>query len=126
MNGQEEKPMNEQNEPLQFPLVAPAHTPAVRVVLRCVIFGLAQYVSFLPASKEKELCFEALDRVVMRFQGSGFDEKYLFQEDELGELLEACGGFLLTLYNTYPEKEQIQKHITSWCGRLSMQVTAPQ
>src|SRR5438552_1162316 len=96
--------MDEQNEPLQFPLVAPAHTPAVRVVLRCVIFGLTQYVSFLPASKEKELCFEALDGLVLRFQGS--EVKLSLEDHEIGELLEAMGGFLLTLYNLHPSSEK--------------------
>src|SRR5437016_6258114 len=106
--------MDEQNGPLQFPLVACSDTPGIRVILRCVIFGLAQYVHFLPASKEKELCFEALDDLVLRFQGS--DKELYLEDHEIGELLEAMGGFLLTLYTIHSssEKDNIRKFITSW------------
>jgi len=110
---------SEQNKPL--PLVTPSD--ASLVGLRCVIFGLAQYVFFLPnESKEKQLCFEALDRLRSQFDNG----TYQYTENELAELLEAFGGFLLTLYHLHPEKDTLRKFITSWCGRLKMQVTTPQ
>jgi hypothetical protein len=118
--------MNEQNELLQFPLVACYDTPGIRVILRCVLFGLTQYVHFLPASKEKELCFEALDPLLLRLQSS--DGEIRLEDHEIGEALEAMGGFILTLYNLHPatEKDHLRLFITSWCGRLKMQVTPSQ
>jgi hypothetical protein len=115
--------MEEQNE-LRLPLVASEYTLAVRSGLRCVIFGLAQYVNQLPNdSRERQLCFEALDGLVMRFQiGSGKD--IYLQDHEIGELLHAFGGFLLTMYYQHPpsEKGRLRLFITDWCARFKEQV----
>ena len=116
--------MEEQHEPLQHPLVAPVYTPAVRAGLRCVIFGLAQYVNQLThKSKEKERCFEALDDLVMRLQVGSVEDVHL-EDHEIGEILHAFGGFLLTLYSLNPptEKNNLCLFITDWCVRLKNQI----
>lgn len=109
------------DEPIRpLPLVTPAD--ASLVGLRCVVFGLAQYVFFLPhASKEKELCFEALERLLRQLDNG----KFGCTEEELGELLEAFRGFLLTLYHLHSsdKKDNIRLFITDWCERLKMQFT---
>jgi hypothetical protein len=120
--------MDEQNKPLQFPLVAPVYTSNVRAGLRCVFFGLAQYLRQLPDdSKERELAFEALDTLVMRFQiGSG--EEIRLDDNDIGQVLEAIGGFLLTLYNLQPPTERNTLHlfVTDWAARLKLQFTPRQ
>jgi hypothetical protein len=96
----------------------------VRAGLRCVIFGLVQYVNQLPnESKEKERCFEALDGLVMRLQVGSVEDVRL-EDHEIGELLHAFGAFLLTLYYLNPptEKSNLRLFITDWCVRLKDQI----
>jgi len=116
--------MHEPQEPVQIPLVASEYTIAVRAGLRCVIFGLTQYVNQLPEySKEKDRCFEALDGLVRRFQiGSG--EDIHLEDREIGELLHAFAGFLLTFYYLQPSshKDALRLFITDWCARLKSQM----
>jgi hypothetical protein len=115
--------MGETNEPLQLPLVAPIYTSNVRAGLRGVLFGLAQYLRQLPDdSKERTLAFETLDTLVMRFQiGSG--EEIHLDDNDIGQVLETIGGFLLSLYRLQPPEEQntLRLFITDWCGRLKLQ-----
>jgi len=116
--------MAEQNELLQLPLVAPVYTPTVRAGLRAVLFGLTQYVYLLADNtKEKELCFEALDKLVTRFQ-VGPVEDLRIDDNEIGQVLEAMKGFLFTLYHFQPpsSKDNLRLFIIDWCGRLKMQV----
>lgn len=118
--------MEEQNEPLRLSLIELVYTPAVRAGLRCVLFGLAQYVKQLSDdSKERERCFEALDMLVMRFQVGAIEDTYL-SENEIGQVLAATGGFLLTLYNLQPEKNNLPLFITDWCERLKLQLPPQQ
>jgi hypothetical protein len=115
---------SEQHEPLRLPLVAPVYTPVVRAGLRCVIVGLAQYVNQLPnESREKQLCFEALDGLVMRFQVGSVEDLRL-EDHEIGELLHAFAGFLFTLYNLQPahEKDRLRFFLSDWCRRIEKQV----
>jgi hypothetical protein len=124
----EEQSMDEQNESFHFPLVTPVYTPVVRAGLRCVLFGLAQYVYHLAEdSQEKQRCFETLDRLVTRFQVGPVEEVRL-DEHEISQILEAIGGFLLTLVHFQPlvEKDHVRLFITDWCGRLGTPFTPQQ
>jgi hypothetical protein len=113
--------MEEQHQqPESLPLATSEESIEVRSGLRCVIFGLAQYLYQFPDdSKERQRCFEALDALVMRLQiGHGKDVSLQGQESAI---LHAFGGFLQTLYNLQPsstDKDHLRLSITDWCARI--------